>query len=560
MSVPFGYYCSAGNGIYFTSAFTLSGAITWSSVTNTGLFDDSHDCFAVDPFSPLNRQYVFCAGAGYGGALAPREVYTRNGGSWTKILDIQQVEAISGVPIVNGVSRLQTIWCDPTVEGSIYAGYSPQGGAPKHLMKSLDYGANWTSIEVPLTDLTNLWEFKVYGDSIWVQNGRDTLQHSPNVGANWYQAVSVGQSLASGVCVNPTDTTEAYMATWSGYDLEYHKYAAGAVTKTTKQAGSSLANAVALGNVGTMETMWIDQTDGDHQRIVKSDGILYYTYDKWTNKTETLTDIGASPRHLTHIQGSSGTEADIVAIAGGTVQVIIYDDEDDTTGTDRSGVGGGAVVGDAARYGLWVGYAPVKSGVHVFSVEEDDITDIYYHDGLGIPMFGDRSSWRDYDADDDGTATATPLSYYHAEDIRDEQPQRHNPWPAASGTAPVSDGSKWVATDIITQTEFDYSFYIGGGTVPTTVVNTLTAGTYTLNNTYDVVLCNCAGGAITLNLPAAATNTGRKYTVKKIDATANEVTINPNALETIDDDTTLILDSQYSSAQIVCDGTEWWIV
>jgi hypothetical protein len=102
-------------------------------------------------------------------------------------------------------------------------------------------------------------------------------------------------------------------------------------------------------------------------------------------------------------------------------------------------------------------------------VEEDDITDIYYHDGLGIPMFGDRSSWRDYDADDDGTVAATPLSYYHAEDIRDEQPQRHNPWPATSGQAPVSDGSKWVPTDIITQAEFDYSFYISTGHCPVTL-------------------------------------------------------------------------------------------
>jgi uncharacterized protein YqkB len=89
---------------------------------------------------------------------------------------------------------------------------------------------------------------------------------------------------------------------------------------------------------------------------------------------------------------------------------------------------------------------------------------------------------------------------------------------------------------------------------------TKTTGTYTLDTTYDVVLCNCAGGAITLNLPAVATSEGFGYTIKKIDSSANEVTINPSGLETIDDDTTLILDSQYSSAQIVCDGTEWWIL
>lgn len=656
MTSPFAYYCSISDGIYFTPAFTHSGAITWSAVTNVGLFDDKHDCFAVDPFNPLDRQYVFCEGAAYGGAINPREVYTRNGGNWSKILDIEQAETISGVPVTGGVGHLQTIWCDPTVDGSVYVGYYPQGGAPKHVLKSLDCGATWTSIEVELTDLTNLWEFKVYGDSIWVQNGRDTLQHSPDGGENWYQAAAVGQQVGSGVCVNPADTTEAYMATYSAYDLEYHKYAAGAVTKATKQAGSFLANAVAVGNIGTMETMWIDPTDGDHQRIVKSGGTLYYTNDKWANKTETLTDIGATPRHLTNIQGSTGTEADMVVVAGGTLQVIIYDDEDDTTGTDRSGSGGTAVVGDACRYGLWVGYAPVDTGIYVYSVEEDAILDINTVDGLGMPMFGDRSSWRikGYDELDEPTA----LAEYHAEDVWDAEPIIHNPWPAISGQVPVSDGSKWVAGDVpgahdpvtldvdaavildLTGQEIGLDVQTantvlagpatGAANEPTfralvtadlpaialndlSDVDTSGVDAYdviryngatwadgrhnirkrtainsdtTLDDTYDFITVDATGGnvAITIPVPTAAID-GLEYAIKRIDDSANTVTISPLETYLIDDNGDFLVDDNgdflvdnnstslegamagieldsLSGIQVVADLDEntWWII
>jgi hypothetical protein len=84
-------------------------------------------------------------------------------------------------------------------------------------------------------------------------------------------------------------------------------------------------------------------------------------------------------------------------------------------------------VAEVSQYGIWWGSAPANRGVHVFSVEEDDITDIYYHDGLGIPMFGDRSSWRDYDADDDGMATATPAA------TADTQPSFISPINPSSG-------------------------------------------------------------------------------------------------------------------------------
>jgi hypothetical protein len=74
------------------------------------------------------------------------------------------------------------------------------------------------------------------------------------------------------------------------------------------------------------------------------------------------------------------------------------------------------------------------------------------------------------------------------------------------------------------------------------------------------ILCDASAGAITLTLPAASTMAGRVLTVKKIDASANAVTIDPNGVETIDGAATRTLSTQYASLTIHCDGSAWWVL
>jgi len=69
---------------------------------------------------------------------------------------------------------------------------------------------------------------------------------------------------------------------------------------------------------------------------------------------------------------------------------------------------------------------------------------------------------------------------------------------------------------------------------------------------------NATSGAVTVTLPAAASNTGMRVSIKKIDASANAVTIDGNGSETIDGATTSSLASQYDVATLICDGTEWF--
>ena len=70
---------------------------------------------------------------------------------------------------------------------------------------------------------------------------------------------------------------------------------------------------------------------------------------------------------------------------------------------------------------------------------------------------------------------------------------------------------------------------------------------------------DASSGAVTITLYAASTNTGKIVTVKKTDSSANAVTIDGNASETIDGATTYALAAQYNSATLVCTGSAWLV-
>lgn len=79
----------------------------------------------------------------------------------------------------------------------------------------------------------------------------------------------------------------------------------------------------------------------------------------------------------------------------------------------------------------------------------------------------------------------------------------------------------------------------------------------TANNA--TLLVDAAPGAYNVVLPAAATVTGQQFKVKKIDATANVVTISTTSSQTIDNALTANLSNAYASATVQSDGSNWWV-
>jgi hypothetical protein len=78
--------------------------------------------------------------------------------------------------------------------------------------------------------------------------------------------------------------------------------------------------------------------------------------------------------------------------------------------------------------------------------------------------------------------------------------------------------------------------------------------------TATTVLCDAVAAAIIVGLPAAAGKLGVVIHVKKVDSSANTVTIDGNAAETIDGVLTQVLRRQWASLQLQSNGTNWYIL
>lgn len=75
-----------------------------------------------------------------------------------------------------------------------------------------------------------------------------------------------------------------------------------------------------------------------------------------------------------------------------------------------------------------------------------------------------------------------------------------------------------------------------------------------------VVLVDATGGNIILNLPTAIGNTGVNFYFKKIDITANTVTVTPFGGQTIDGFATEVMDFANQSIQLVSNNVAWFII
>lgn len=114
-------------------------------------------------------------------------------------------------------------------------------------------------------------------------------------------------------------------------------------------------------------------------------------------------------------------------------------------------------------------------------------------------------------------------------------------------------------------TEKRIKFYDGSSvqptvsTVPNESVRTET-GNYSIQPSDGVILGDATGSDITLSLPAAALNEGKKYIISKLDTSSNSVIIDPNSSELIDGRSTISLNRSLQSIHIISDGSVWRII
>ncbi len=89
---------------------------------------------------------------------------------------------------------------------------------------------------------------------------------------------------------------------------------------------------------------------------------------------------------------------------------------------------------------------------------------------------------------------------------------------------------------------------------------TFTVGTYAVTALMRTLFGNATGGAVGFTLPTAVGITGMRFTFKKIDSSANTVSVTSFGAETIDGLASQVLTDQYESINIESDGANWQIV
>ena len=86
-------------------------------------------------------------------------------------------------------------------------------------------------------------------------------------------------------------------------------------------------------------------------------------------------------------------------------------------------------------------------------------------------------------------------------------------------------------------------------------------GNLTLTSANGTIMGDATAASFTITLPPAATSKGVQYQIYKVDASANTITIDGNASETIGGATTVVLGGNVGISRlfIICDGANWQI-
>ena len=87
---------------------------------------------------------------------------------------------------------------------------------------------------------------------------------------------------------------------------------------------------------------------------------------------------------------------------------------------------------------------------------------------------------------------------------------------------------------------------------------TYTAGTHTITNGYELIICDSTDGNVTVNLPPADESKGKKYYFKNL-VSAHVTTISGNGFN-IDAAGSYVMGTSYASATVISNGVQWYLV
>lgn len=87
----------------------------------------------------------------------------------------------------------------------------------------------------------------------------------------------------------------------------------------------------------------------------------------------------------------------------------------------------------------------------------------------------------------------------------------------------------------------------------------------TLTNNYSICdnsnfLVDATDHVVTITLPGAEYFSGKDIVIKKIDPSANNVVVVSVSPQTIDGQSQIIINQQYSAISLISDGSNWYLI
>lgn len=82
---------------------------------------------------------------------------------------------------------------------------------------------------------------------------------------------------------------------------------------------------------------------------------------------------------------------------------------------------------------------------------------------------------------------------------------------------------------------------------------------HTATNEQRLILVDATGGPVTVTLPTAVGRVGREFVIKKTNASATAVTVDPTGSETVDGLASVNTTKQFDAITVESDNANWWI-
>jgi len=129
--------------------------------------------------------------------------------------------------------------------------------------------------------------------------------------------------------------------------------------------------------------------------------------------------------------------------------------------------------------------------------------------------------------------------------------------PALVGSPTAPTATAGTNTTQIATTAFVTSAIAGTSSNAHTVVTK--TSNYTATTADEVILVDATNGSVTITLPTAVGNVNM-YDIKKIDTSANQVTIATTSSQTIDGGSSARINVQYASVSVISNNANWFIL